>query len=77
MSGALPDVVGLPLAEAERRLAAAGTPYEARKTYPRPTHTGRVRLGSEWRVIQEHPVEQGVLLVVAQSLAPPREDDQA
>lgn len=77
MSEAPPDVVGLPLAEAEHRLAAAGTAYEVRKTYPRPVHPGRVRLGSEWRVVQERPAEEGVVLVIAQSLAPPREDEQA
>jgi len=76
MSGAPPDVVGLPLAEAERLLATAGTTYEVRKTYPRPAHPGRLRLGSEWRVIQERPAQRGVLLVVAQTLAPVQEDDE-
>ena len=76
MSQALPDVVGLPLAEAERPLAAAGTLYEVRKTYPRPTHPDRLRLGSKWRVIQQRPAEPGVVLVVAQSLASAQEDDE-
>lgn len=76
MSEAIPDVVGLPSAEAERRLAAVGCRCKVRKTYPRPAHPSQARLGSQWRVIQERRAEESVLLVIAQSLAPPQEDDE-
>ena len=66
-----PDVVGLPLCEAERVLAAAGVLYEARETAPRRFGPGEPRFAAEPRVIQQRHVGAGLLLIVAYPLADP------
>ena len=68
-----PEVVGLPLAEAERILKAAGVLYETRETAPRRFGPGEPRFASEPRVIQQRHSGAGLLLIIAYPLAPPEE----
>jgi hypothetical protein len=68
---AVPEVVGLPLIEAERVLATAGVTFEARETAPRCFGPGEPRFGAEPRVLQQRPAGAGLLLIVAYPLAEP------
>ena len=72
-AGPPPEVVGLPLCEAERVLAAAGVWYEARETAPRRFGPGEPRFAAEPRVIQQRHAGAGLLLIVAYPLADPSE----
>ena len=74
MSEAPPEVVGLPLAEAERILTLAGVSFEVRETTPRQFGPGSPEFGDEPRVIQQRPSGTGLLLIVA---APVVLDDTA
>jgi hypothetical protein len=69
--------VGLPRAEAERVLMAAGIPYEIRVTTPRRFGPGRPEFAPELRVIQQRPSATGVLLIAARPLAAPADEAAA
>ena len=76
MSASRPEVVGLPLSEAERILTVAGVVYQVRLTAPRRFGPGATESSDEPRVIQQRPSGAGLLLIVAAPLAPP-EDESA
>jgi hypothetical protein len=66
-----PEVVGLPLAKAERILTSAGVAYETRATTPRRFGPGDPRFSSVPRVIHQRPSAAGLLLIAAYPLADP------
>lgn len=55
-----PDVLGLGLAEARRRLGAAGVPVAVSETSP-----PRGPIAGELRVVRQHPHGDGLRLVAA------------
>jgi len=66
-----PEVVGLPLSEAEQVLTLAGATYEVRLTAPRRFGPGVAETSEEPRVIEQRPSGAGLLLIAALPLALP------